>query len=536
MTTMELTFEEMKKKIVDEGGLFYQYRPCRRDVATIYDIENIRHGVVYAQTPLNMNDPFDSMVGFSVEKIYDNCISMIISAMRFEDKNIEMMVYQLIKYKALGNFGELIVKLNELKSYLQKSRICMHQTKIPFFMFAQQNAKGLYSKCPKELKKFFTKDVFVAFSIIVGGMEKIDITEENLKEMYKLDNVLEELNGRIIEVRDTQYVPLLRTLLSKLTVSCFSSSGWNNQLMWAHYANSYSGICIEYDFSKIEEFIGFIYPVEYNKFRPTLSLQDLGIEKIVIDNEIKYEHSEPNMASVFSYLLCKNVCWEYEKEWRIINIGQENTPKFIELPFVKSITLGENIDPICKYLLRDVCREKGIECYEIKISTEDFTLDRRLCNEENFSYNADTEIEYLEVLIQQINKAGERMEQMGKIFDKKDKDFSQMRPMLECATEILADSYYLKTSMNRICDNLTDEESTEDAPNQVLDVIIEVDAFVAQTKENILSLQESVPNLHLAGLLNGKDYDVVKKQLNDLQELIDKYEQIKWNQILLKDN
>lgn len=54
MKNTEPKFEDMKQGISKAGGLFYQYRPCRRDVATIYDIENIRHGVVYAQTPLNM--------------------------------------------------------------------------------------------------------------------------------------------------------------------------------------------------------------------------------------------------------------------------------------------------------------------------------------------------------------------------------------------------------------------------------------------------------------------------------------------------
>ena len=64
MITTEPNLIEMKKNISNTGGLFYQYRPCRRDVSTIYDIENIKHGVAYAQTPLNMNDPFDSMAGF----------------------------------------------------------------------------------------------------------------------------------------------------------------------------------------------------------------------------------------------------------------------------------------------------------------------------------------------------------------------------------------------------------------------------------------------------------------------------------------
>ena len=65
-----LALEHMRQAIHNAGGRFYQYRPCRRDASTVYDIENIRHDVVYAQTPLNMNDPFDSMIGFSAEKIY----------------------------------------------------------------------------------------------------------------------------------------------------------------------------------------------------------------------------------------------------------------------------------------------------------------------------------------------------------------------------------------------------------------------------------------------------------------------------------
>ena len=73
----DLTFPKIKEKINKAGNLFYQYRACRIDAATIYDIENIRHGVVYARTPLQMNDPFDSMVGFSSEKIYDECITIV---------------------------------------------------------------------------------------------------------------------------------------------------------------------------------------------------------------------------------------------------------------------------------------------------------------------------------------------------------------------------------------------------------------------------------------------------------------------------
>ena len=93
----EISFEKMKTNIRDAGNLFYQYRPCRRDASTIYDIENIRHGQVYARTPLQMNDPFDSMIGFSAEKIYDECIELIFTQVKLSlDENVKLISLGLL--------------------------------------------------------------------------------------------------------------------------------------------------------------------------------------------------------------------------------------------------------------------------------------------------------------------------------------------------------------------------------------------------------------------------------------------------------
>ena len=35
----DLTFPKIKEKINKAGNLFYQYRACRRDAATIYDLK-----------------------------------------------------------------------------------------------------------------------------------------------------------------------------------------------------------------------------------------------------------------------------------------------------------------------------------------------------------------------------------------------------------------------------------------------------------------------------------------------------------------
>lgn len=538
MNNGEPNFEDMKQGIAKAGGLFYQYRPCRRDVATIYDIENIRHGVVYAQTPLNMNDPFDSMIGYSPEKMYEDCISMLVEELDIEDNNIKIIIAQLLKYKSVGKLAEFISLLNELKKFLFSRQVVMHQVNVPIVIFIRQNLNILYAKCPKKIKNVLSKEIFAAFLLIVSQMEKVDITEENLSDMFKLDKILDELYNKAIEVRDNIYIPSLRTFLAKLTVSCFSVSGWDNQLMWSHYANSYSGICIEYDFNQIKDAIGFIYPVEYTTERPTLSLQDLGVKGFDLGAETSIRSCEPNMGAILSYLLAKNVCWNYEKEWRIINVGEENTPLFINLPFVKSITFGMNIDPICKHLLWDICKEKGIECYEIVIGTENFELSRKQLTKEDFTYDIDMEVKYIEVLFNQLTVISERIGKMGESIEDeiKNGDCSNVSPMLADIVDMLSNSYYLKISINRICDNESEELSIEGMPEEILESISQVNTFVAQVKDTYVSLQENVPKFWLSGLIRGNEYAVIKRQISDIHELVEKYENIKWNSFCVRED
>lgn len=536
MHNTELKFEDMKHGIDKAGGLFYQYRPCRRDVATIYDIENIRHGVVYAQTPLNMNDPFDSMIGYSPEKMYENCISMLVEELNIEDESFKFIISQFLKYKAVGKLAEFICMLNDLKKYLFSRQVSMHQVNVPIIIFIRQNLNTLYAKCPKKIKGVLSKEVFAAFLLIVSDMESVNITEDNLADMLKLDNVLDELYEKAVDIKDNVYIPTLRTFLSKLTVSCFSVSGRDNQLMWSHYANSYAGICIEYDFNQIKDVIGFIYPVEYTTERPTLSLQDLGVAGFNLGSEASVRSCEPNMGAILSYLLAKNVCWNYEKEWRIINVGEENTPLFIDLPFVKSITFGMNMDPICKQLLWDVCKEKGIECFEIEIGTENYELRRKYLSKKDFTYDIDLELNYIDILTKQISAASERIGKMGENIENEieNKNFSNVSPMLSDTLDMLSNSYYLKISLNRICEHETEELSSTGMPNEILNNISLVDTFVSQAKEMCVALKENMPIFLLGGLIKGHEYTIINKQLGDIHELVGKFENIEWNSFCIK--
>lgn len=370
MTTFEASLlTDMRDGICKAGGVFYQYRPCRRNAETIYDIENIRHGVVYAQTPLNMNDPFDSMIGFSAEEFYEDCIDQLVNAINLTDPVQKAVITMLLRYKALGKMAETIQFLNNIANHLFARKKAMHLTHLSTEEFINRHLSTLYSKCPKDIKKQFSIQEFYIYAQIVSRMDRVPITAQNLSNMYSLDSVLEQLYKQAIELRDTQYIPNIRKVLSQLTVSCFSVSGWDNQLMWSHYANSYSGICIEYDFSKIQGFKGFIYPVEYNSHRPTLKMRDLGINLINRDGQAEYA----KVLQKVEQSAINPVYRKYEKLDRIIR--QQNMNR----------TNGLLIGP----LFSRVVMESLLTRIDIDLGNDDLKYSRYVDDYEVYLWNED---------------------------------------------------------------------------------------------------------------------------------------------------
>jgi hypothetical protein len=91
---------------------------------------------------------------------------------------------------------------------------------------------------------------------------------------------------------------------------CSFSEVYNHELMWAHYANQFKGICIAYNLPRLlkhlAESVEFVR-MFYNEKEPT----------------IHRSSSEPRILAkmVLSY---KNYRWLYEREWRMFgdNPGQ----------------------------------------------------------------------------------------------------------------------------------------------------------------------------------------------------------------------
>lgn len=536
----ENPFILLKKDIQNAGGLFYQYRGCRRNYSTIYDIENIRNGVVFAQTPLNMNDPFDSQIGFSADKIYSECIDLLLNALDIED-NFKLILFYLLKFKLLGRFSELITALNELKQYLLSQRVVWHKRSIPLNVFIAQNINILYARCPKSIKILIPKEAFKLFCNLLSNFEKIDITEDNIKDFLKLDDLLEKLQSQITAIRDEKYLPFLKDFLSKLTVSCFSVSGWNNPLMWSHYANSYSGICIEYDLGQINKFIGLVKKVHYSKERPTVSLEDLGLGGITINqaenNKIDFIQKEPNIDKILEYLSVKDTYWQYEQEWRIINIeNQPDVKRFIDLPYIKSITLGVNIDPICKRILIDICKAKNIECFELNLSKEDFNIYRDKIELDNIVFDLSTELHYIEFLANEMGGFDKDLTEATNKFqtaiEQNSFDISATKLILDKIIEFITNSYFLKLSCNRICNNVSDVE--KEINEETINAILQIEKLNSEVKTINDTFKEGVWGLMIKGHINFYDYKALIRQIDIMESLTKNFEAVAWHNYLIK--
>lgn len=146
---------------------------------------------------------------------------------------------------------------------------------------------------------------------------------------YLLESDFEDDNCNDLFMRD-----LIGKLNSSVGMLCLTKNEASH-LMWAHYAEEYSGAVIEFD--EAHDFFQGCYEVKYVEQRP----------KFHIDYFMK-EKETP-----LSELYLKSTEWSYEKEWRLarnlLDCGKIKATKgnmdiyTLKLPMdcIKSITLGE---------------------------------------------------------------------------------------------------------------------------------------------------------------------------------------------------
>ena len=107
------------------------------------------------------------------------------------------------------------------------------------------------------------------------------------------------------------------------------SEAYDNELMWAHYANSNKGFCIEYDFNKAPNLeaeiwrkLISIYKVIYKDEQEEFSF--MRILDYIMKGQTDQEEYKSISYDMMQKLITKKAFWSYEKEWRILLYNIEN--------------------------------------------------------------------------------------------------------------------------------------------------------------------------------------------------------------------
>jgi hypothetical protein len=130
-------------------------------------------------------------------------------------------------------------------------------------------------------------------------------------------------------------------------------------LMWSHYANSHTGICLEFTNDGSEPFIGRAQRVNYLPF-----------------NKKAHAIYDDSYAQVDRILLSKGKCWAYEAEWRIIDHQSGHGLKYFNPAILTGVILGCKISEAHEQLILKWVseRESPIIVYKAKQSSDGFNI------------------------------------------------------------------------------------------------------------------------------------------------------------------
>lgn len=199
----------------------------------------------------------------------------------------------------------------------------------------------------------------LTFNDIFDSRNNIDNTDiEILKNKQMTENIL-KLDNEIITGIDLIKDEFVRKCAIKTIggfeymtginrIICFSENNYSN-LMWSHYAEKHTGICLEYKFEKnTDDLCKYMFPVKYTQ-------KPINTAKLKICDYKKYDN-QVELDNILS-VITKSDDWSYEKEWRFIlgevKFGECYDGMKIEFLKPNKILLGSKFFEILNILLEN---------------------------------------------------------------------------------------------------------------------------------------------------------------------------------------
>lgn len=378
----------LQKLLMDDcGGKLYKYLPMKE-----YTIPLLEDNILHISAPTTFNDPFDCKIGIDIQSIIDAVFPK------------EMLELYLKDFMAVNN-GEVALEnisderkpviaswihnsnladfINRCKgkqfSYDEEQMLILNNFDIIYEIVSpwvdsitrwNQTAanlelfRDLIGKMTDGGKKKLI-DENSNYSDVIRSLGVDDDTDEiglTEKAYEILDPENTEAIKKFKEIFDFSEQKLNGLLCSKFKVSCLCAD-YKNKLMWSHYADSHKGICVEYDFSKLNRVQPM--PVCYTKIRPKVPWKEVVNQSFQTQNLVT--------RHLIGALLTKDIAWKYEREWRILVPANESVDNIIAPP-IKCIYLGALCSEENVVQLKAVANKRGIPIKRMTVDRGEYEL------------------------------------------------------------------------------------------------------------------------------------------------------------------
>lgn len=339
------TLDQLDQTTVEEFALYrmnrmprklYKYFPnttSRKNGNDInHSLDALINNTVYLQSPNNFDDPYDS--------------SIVIDEAEFHRQRLQHYLdICSIDYLPAENNNSLAFRL----------------------------AEGIYQQC--QSKKSLEEILKVS-----TALEETDKLQRSIfcqrivsgLQAYQKDQ--DAWQHSIYDALNEELKFLNSLLMAKYKVSCFTSTPYSI-LMWAHYANSHKGFCVEYEIpdycQEHAKLLDCLYPVIYSSRRK--SVLEYCIRELDTDSS-----SMDTLWQIHKYgLLSKDIVWQYQNEWRLISYDKAlSSDETYNCKFFKisKVYLGNKMPAEDRRIIIDLCKKLGIPYVGVKIELSQYTL------------------------------------------------------------------------------------------------------------------------------------------------------------------
>jgi Protein of unknown function (DUF2971) len=186
------------------------------------------------------------------------------------------------------------------------------------------------------------------------------VTEKGPRYQKRLDDAIRWLTEETINNPNFINDKFNRSL-DKFGACCFSRDP-RNILMWAHYSQSHTGVCLQFEVARDINIFAKLNKVNYRKDYPKLIwpyAEDDLVEKVI--------HSKYDI-------------WTYEQEMRYVKPNGANTSLQFRCDALTGVILGANFPDSSLDYIKSIFKERkvkflpGLKVYKAKCNQNDYKM------------------------------------------------------------------------------------------------------------------------------------------------------------------